>query len=174
MLHISRWHLEVSSPPEPFSSFIDFSLSGTSRSLAFRKHIMLALFFPNAAKRSNLTFHKENGTLSFPYMAAVSGISYLHVRRPPLQPGRNKASEIDEDYLILFPQEKMLRRRFINRVDQPCQRQPWGEEGQWGGEHPPSGSQWTLLTFHLGDICAEDPRLLSWEIKRTEFSQSEN
>lgn len=174
MLHISHWHLEVSSPPEPFSSFIDFSLSGTSRSLAFRKHIMLALFFSNTAKRSNLTFHKENGTSSFPYMAAVSGIFYLHVRRPSLQPGRTRAGEIDEDYLILFPQDKMLRRRFINSADQPCQRRPWEGDGQWGGGHPPPGSQWTLLTFHLCDICAEDPRLFSWGMNITECPQAEN
>lgn len=167
MLHISHWHLEVSSPPEPFSSFTDFSLSGTSRSLAFRKHIMLALLFPSTAKRSNLTFHKENGTSSFPYMAAVSWISYLHVRRPSPQPGRNRAGEIEEDYLILFPRGKMLRRRFINSADQPCQRQLWGGGGQWGGECSAPGSQ-CLLTFHLCDICAEDPRLLSWGMKRTE------
>lgn len=130
MLHISCWHLEVSSPPKPFSSFIDFSLSGTSRSLAFRKHIMLALFFPCTAKRSNLTFHKENGTSSFPYMAVVSGISYLCVRRPSLQPGGSKAGAVDRDYLILFPREKMLKGRFINSADQPCQRRPRGGDGQ--------------------------------------------
>lgn len=108
MLYFSGWHLEVSSPPDPFSSFTDFSLSGTPRPLAFSKYIMLALFFPKTAKEMIWPFitiwNPElplHGSDVWDFLSSCQEISSLA--------WWEWSWEIVGAYLISLPQEKMLR-----------------------------------------------------------------
>lgn len=159
MLYFSHWHLEVSSLPQPFSPFIYF-LSGTSRPLAFKKHIMSALFFPNTAQEVIWPFVRKMEPQASPTRQYCRG--FLISMWRDLLSRREWGWGIDGDYLISLPWEKMLKGRFINGADQPCHRRLSGGDGRARGRTLAPGSQWTLLTFHFFDICAESPRLLSW------------
>lgn len=164
MLYFSHWHFEVSSLPQPFSPFIYF-LSGTSRPLAFKKHIMSALFFPNTAQEVIWPFVRKTEP-ELPLHGSDVG-DFLSPCGETFSPAwREWGWEIDGAYLIPSPWEKMLRGRFINGADQPCHRRLSGGDGRARGRTLAPGSQWTLLTFHFFDICAENPRLLSWGMKR--------